>query len=206
MATTAYIRGRWGLQGLRMRPQAILWSDNFGTIDSSSASFALSVPDGTEGTNFIILSDHNRSELSFNKQRIENRQRMINGTMRSYHIADKLTMSVSWEMLPSRSFNKDPYFDENTGEPTAPFLEDHTVDGGAGGAELLEWYENHSGPFWMMLAYDKYTDFEGADKYNYLGQYNEIVQVYFSSFDYDVVKRGATNFDFWNISCSVEEV
>ena len=45
MATTAYIRGRWGLQGLRMRPQAILWSDNFGTIDSSSASFALSVPD-----------------------------------------------------------------------------------------------------------------------------------------------------------------
>lgn len=206
MATTAYIRERWDLNGLRMRPQAILWSDNFGTIDSSSASFVLSVPNGTEGTNFIILSDHNRSELSFNKQRIENRQRMINGTMRSYHIADKLTMSVSWEMLPSRSYNKDPYFDENTGKATATFLEDYTVDGGAGGAELLEWYENHNGPFWMMLAYDKYTNFDGGDKYTHLGEYNQIVQVYFSSFDYDVVKRGGTNFDFWNISCSVEEV
>jgi len=206
MATANYIRGRWSLDGLRMRPQAILWSDNFGTVDSSSASFALAVPDGTEGTNFLILSDHNREELSFSKQRIENKQRMINGSMRSYHIADKLQMSVSWEMLPSRSFNKDPEFNTTTGKPTAASLEYHTVDGGAGGAELLEWYENHPGPFWMLLAYDKYTDFDGADKYDYLGQYNQLVQVYFSSFDYDIIKRGKTNFDFWNISCTVEEV
>jgi hypothetical protein len=209
------MRGRWDLNGLRNRPQAILWSDNFGTIDdtvyinpitSASTSLQLTVPTGTEYDDFIILSDHNRQELSFAKQRIENKQRMINGTMRSYHIADKLQMSVSWDNLPSRSFSKDPLFDENTGKSTASDIELYTVDGGAGGAEILKWYEDHPGPFWMLLAYDKYTDFSGENKYNYLSQYNQIIQVYFSSFDYSVVKRGGTTHDFWNISCTVEEV
>lgn len=215
MANTTYMRGRWDLNGLKNRPQAILWSDNFGTIDdtvyvnpitSASTSLQLTVPTGAEYEDFIILSDHNRKELTFAKQRLENKQRMINGTMRSYHIADKLTMSVSWDNLPSRSFNKAPEFDEDTGKPTATNLEYFTFDGGAGGAEILKWYEDHPGPFWMLLAYDKYTDFSGANQYNYLGQYNQIVQVYFSSFDYNVVKRGGTNHDLWNISCSVEEV
>ena len=30
MATANYIAGRWNLSPLRGRPQAILWSDNFG--------------------------------------------------------------------------------------------------------------------------------------------------------------------------------
>lgn len=188
-----------------MRPQAVLWSDNFGSVDTSaSSSFALAVPDGTEGDSFIILSDDNRSELSFSCERIENRQRMINGTMRSYHIADKLSISWSWEMLPSRSFNKDPLFDIS-GSPTAIDLEDYTSDGGAGGVEILNWYENHQGPFWMYLAYDKYNNFT-SNKYSYLSQYNQLLQVYFASFEYNVVKRGGTNFDFWNISLTLEEV
>lgn len=215
MANTAYMRGRWDLNGLRNRPQAILWSDNFGTIDdtvyinpvtSASTSLQLTVPIGNEYEDFIILSDHNREELSFTKQRIENRQRMINGTMRSYHIADKLQMSVSWQMLPSRSYNKNPDFNDETGKPTASNLELYTVDGGAGGVEILDWYESHPGPFWMMLAYDKYNNFSGEDQYGYLSQYNQMVQVYFSAFDYSVVKRGGTNHDLWNISCTVEEV
>ena len=53
---------------------------------------------------FLILSDHNRGELQFSPIRIEQRQRTVNGRMRSYHIAAKLTISTSWDMLPSRSF------------------------------------------------------------------------------------------------------
>lgn len=205
MASVDYIRGRWALDGLRMRPQAILWSDNFGSIATggASAQFQLAVPDGIEGQDFIILSDDNRSELSFNKERIENRQRMINGTMRSYHVADKLSISWSWDMLPSRAFNSDPLFN-NIGKPSAPELAQYTSDNGAGGVEILDWYENHQGPFWMFLAYDKYNEFS-SNKYSYLAQYNQLVQVYFSSFDYSVVKRGGTNFDFWNISLTLEE-
>lgn len=205
MASTDYIRGRWALNGLRMRPQAILWADNFGSVDTSaSSSFALAVPDGNELEDFIILSDDNRSEISFSCQRIENRQRMINGTMRSYHIADKLSISWSWEMLPSRSFNKDPLFDI-AGNPTAIDLEDYTTDGGSGGVEILNWYETHQGPFWMYLAYDKYNNFS-SNKYSYLAQYNQLLQVYFASFEYEVIQRGGTNFDFWNISLTLEEV
>lgn len=206
MASVDYIRGRWALDGLRMRPQAILWSDNFGSISTggASAQFQLAVPDGVEGEDFVILSDDNRSELSFNKERIENRQRMVNGTMRSYHVADKLSISWSWDMLPSRAFNADPLFN-GVGKPSAPDLAQYTSDNGAGGVEILDWYENHKGPFWMFLAYDKYNEFS-SNKYSYLAQYNQLVQVYFSSFDYSVVKRGGTNFDFWNISLTLEEV
>ena len=213
MATSQYIRGRWALTGLRKRPQAILWSDNFGTVDTTSytdpntgasASLKLAVPTGTEYTNFLILSDHNRSELNFSANRIENRQRMINGTMRSYHVADKMQISFSWDNLPSRSFNKDPLFNSSTGLATATGLSDYTVDGGAGGVELLEWYENHKGAFWMLLAYDKYNEFE-TDKYNYMSQYNQLLQVYFTSFEYTVTKRGGSTYDFWNISVQLEE-
>jgi hypothetical protein len=124
--------------------------------------------------------------------------------MRSYHVADKLSISWSWDMLPSRSFNKDPLFN-NIGKPSASELVQYTSDNGAGGVEILNWYENNQGPFWMYLAYDKYNEFP-TQKYNYLAQYNQLVQVYFSSFDYTVVKRGGTNFDFWNISLTLEEV
>ena len=123
MASVDYIRGRWALNGLRMRPQAVMWSDNFGSLaTSASSNLQLAVPEGVEGSDFIILSDDNRSELSFSMERIENRQRMINGTMRSYHVADKLSISFSWDNLQSSSFNKDPLFNSVDGQPQAPDL------------------------------------------------------------------------------------
>jgi hypothetical protein len=128
--------------------------------------------------------------------------------MRSFHIADKLSMSVSWNLLPSRGYSELADFNESTGlSPDKGTTSEYTADGGAGGVELLEWYENHQGPFWMYLAYDKYTNLDGQDyKYNGLNRYNQIIQVYFSDFNYSVVKRGATNHDLWNISVTLEEV
>ena len=210
MATAAYVSGRKRYQ----RPQAILWSENAGTLTDG-----LYVPTGQEigavssltigGTDqFLILSDHNRSEMSFNSERIEKRERTINGRMRSYHIADKLTMSVSWNMLPSRGYSGLPNFNESTGvSPSEGSTTEYTADGGAGGVELLDWYETHQGPFFMYLAYDKYTNLEGqAYEYTGLNRYNQIIEVYFADFNYSVVKRGATNHDLWNISVTLEEV
>jgi hypothetical protein len=217
MATTGYITGRKRYQ----RPQGILWSENAGTLVNG-----LYVPNGYEiGANtdetdttllnqFLILSDDNRSEMSFTNQRIEQRQRTINGRMRSYHIADKLSMTVSWNMLPSRAYYFNPAFDTTLDAPTEGKSNkykmvdaEYTSDGGAGGVELLDWYENHTGPFWMYLAYDKYSNFGKDDTaYGHLAQYNQIVQVYFADFNYSVIKRGGGNFDFWNISVTLEEV
>jgi hypothetical protein len=146
--------------------------------------------------------------MQFNTQRIEQRQRTINGRMRSYHIADKLTMSVSWNMLPSRGYSGLPNFNSTTGvSPSEGSTTEYTADGGAGGVELLDWYETHQGPFFMYLAYDKYTNLEGQTyEYSGLNRYNQIIEVYFADFNYSVVKRGATNHDLWNISVTLEEV
>lgn len=179
------------------------------------------VPDGYEvgqsikGEDFIVLSDHNRKDISFKPERIEKRERMINGRMRSYHIADKMTISTSWDMLPSRSFSNSPNFN-SSGEESLETRKDnitgqtvsgteYTVDGGAGGNELLEWYQNHTGSFWVFLAYDNLSGFS-VNKYSKLSQYGQVIEMFISSFDYTVTKRGGSNHDFWNVSVTLEEV
>jgi hypothetical protein len=176
-----------------------------GTIKSVNISPTQSMLDDS----FIILSDHNRNEISISNQRIEQKQRMINGSMRSYHIADKINISTSWNLLPSRSFFRDPEFNQTTGKSIYNDVSEfqYTADNGAGGVEMLEWYENHKGPFWVFLSYDKYINFEKNNtQYLHLSEYSQIVQMYISSFDYSIVKRGRANYDMWNISVSLEEV
>ena len=215
MTTSAYMSGRKRYQ----RPQAALWSNNAGTLTGG-----LYVPNGYEVgadtaetdpdllNQFIILSDHNRSELAFTPQRIEQRQRTINGRMRSYHIADKMQISFSWSMLPSRSYYQVAAFDDATGiSPYKNNTQEFTADGGAGGVAILDWYNSHTGPFWMYLAYDNYANFKEDgeivnNSFGHLAQYNEIIQVNFADFNYSVVKRGGDNFDMWNISVTLEEV
>jgi hypothetical protein len=208
MATPAYMNQRKRYQ----RPQSILWSENPGTLTDglyvpTGYEVGGSYPEGADSSlidQFLVLSDHNRSEMDFKAQRIEQRQRTINGRMRSYHIADKLEMTVSWNNLPSRSHANNPDFSYLTGAANAT---EYTADAGAGGVELLDWYENHKGPFWMFLAYDKYKNFSGTENpYSHLSQYNQIIQVYFSNFSYSVARRGGSNHDLWNVSVSLEEV
>lgn len=231
MATSAYMAGRkkYG------RPQAMLWSDNPGTI-KDGFYVPLGNEIGSDGLtdepgSFIILSDDNRSAIDFKPTRIETRERMINGRMRSHHIADKLTISTSWEMLPSRSHFLDPVF-QSTAEyssaigksiydvkylATDPKVSNpqynktgiYTTDGGAGGVDILDWYEKTPRSFWVFLSYDKHTNFkERGDEtpYDNLGKYSQVVEVFFSDFSYTVEKRGGTNYDFWNIQIALEEV
>ena len=197
MATATYLAGRnkYG------RPQAMLFSENPGVLDSG-----FYVPQGTEYEDFLVLSDHNRQQIQFKPNRIENKVRTINGRMRSYHIADKLSISTSWDNLPSRAASAENNIDPTSGQ-TIIGANDlaYTADNGAGGVDLLNWYENHQGSFWVFLAYDKLTNFD-TDRYNKLGRYNEIVEVFFDDFQYDVVNRGRSTHDFWNISLSLEEV
>lgn len=211
MTTSTYMTGRKKYN----RPQAMLWSENSGKLIDG-----LYVPNGLEinadpGSEtdpdnidqFLILSDDNRSPIDFGYNRIEKKERMINGRMRSYHIADKLTISFSYNNLPSRGAYLPNLF-TSTGENREGLVGNnlqHTTDGGAGGVEMLDWYEKHQGSFWCYLAYDKYSVFGKDDSsYAHLPQYNQLVEVFFSDFSYTVNTRG-NNFDFWNISISLEE-
>ena len=197
------------------RPQAMLWSNNPGTVieeinPETGQPEYFYVPSGTEinslagGGDFLILSDDNRQDISVQNNRIETRQRMINGRMRSFHIADKKTFSTGWKMLPSRSFSDNPQFSSN-GTPNLS-LTQHTSDGGAGGVDMLNWYNNNQGSFWLYLAYDNYKNFPSEGQYANMSKYNEVVEVYFSNFNYNIIKRGTSTFDFWDIDVTLEEV
>ena len=202
-----YMQGRTKYR----RPSGMLWSENSGTLQDG-----LYVPNGYEvGADpldvedialldqFLLTTDDNRQTLQFKNERIEKRERMINGRMRSYHIADKLTLSTSWTQIPSRSHDDIPNFDPVTGLSSK---KSYTTDGGAGGADLLEWYDEHKGSFWVFLAYDRKGIFKGtAEPYKHLQQYNQLIEMFISDFSYSVEKRG-NKFDYWNVSVTLEEV
>lgn len=78
------------------------------------------------------ITDHNRSALEVSVERIESKQRMANGTMRKYVIADKRTFSCSWEMLPATTAK--------------------TVDGFWGGTAIETFYNSTTGSFTLELT------------------------------------------------------
>jgi hypothetical protein len=200
MADIEYMSGRKKYA----RPQAVLFSENPGTITESGKrlpdGYEVGAAEGSDGS-FLILSDDNREPVSMSIERIETRERMINGRMRSYHIADKLQLSLSWSMIPSRAFSSSPSFQDNG---TSSATSKYTSDGGAGGADLLKWYEDHPGSFWVFLSYDKPDNFS-TNKYGRLAEYSQVIEMFVSDFSYSIQKRGATNHDFWDVSITLEE-
>ena len=210
----AYHQKRQKFKGQYNRPQAMVWANNAGFVNDSGTKKGASYPWGKEGEDFIITSDHNRSAINVDKMRIENKVRMINGNMRSYHTADKVTINVTWNLLPSRAFQEQVQVStEGKITGTTPYsqepylsspVSEYTADGGAGAVDLVEWYNNTIGPMWVFLSYDSPQNFlNGADPYEMLKHYPHRHQMFFSSFNYSVEKRGL--YDFWNLSCSLEE-
>ena len=92
----------------------------------SIMSFAEVATPGTK----LALSEHNRQPLSVDPERIENRQRMASGRLRSWWIADKKKWSVSWTDLPHADAS--------------------TVDGKMGAESLEQFYYNHPDEFLVM--------------------------------------------------------
>lgn len=79
------------------------------------------------------ITDHNRSDLSVDVERIEEATRMANGTLRKYIVADKRSFSCSWDDLP-----------HNAG---------FTVDGFWGKNEIENWYDTVPGDFELKLFF-----------------------------------------------------
>lgn len=131
----------------------------------------------------LYLTDDNRGPIQVTPERIESRRRMIDGTMRSVHVADKYSFSTSWENIPSRKLNGSDSI---------------TSDGFGAGIDIKDWYDSNYDSFWMLLVYDNDdsgTVSAGVEKYN----------VFFDNFDFNVVKRGQFN-DLWDVSIDLVEV
>ena len=170
------------------RPALMIFSnDEPITVTASIGKYDLGA---TAGTDYLYLTDDNRSDLNIVTDRIETRKRMINGTMRSYHVADKKTFSVNWKELPSSRIG----ISETNKTSDSKW---------AAGKQMADWYEAHPSSFWMLLVYD------GNDAINAsltpLKYSVEKYNVFFDSFNFTVVTRG-TQYDHWNVSMSLEEV
>lgn len=125
----------------------------------------------------LTLSEHGRKEFQISNERIENSKRMVDGTLRKNFIVSKETVSTSWDNLPSR--------------------DDKTVDNGAGGASLKNFYDKVRGRITLTYAYDESGTGTGGTMY-----------VMIKNFSYTVVKRATSspNFDLVSASIEFEEV
>ena len=74
---------------------------------------------------FRRVTEHNRSEFNNRTLRVEQSQRMANGILRKYVVADKQQWDISWSMLPS--------------------YRNETVDGAWAAEDLKTFYESAAG-------------------------------------------------------------
>jgi hypothetical protein len=56
-----------------------------------------------DNVNWQKLTDHNRDPIDISTEIIETQARMANGKMRKYIVAQKKTISVSWNYVPSKT-------------------------------------------------------------------------------------------------------
>lgn len=142
-------------------------------------------------TDTLKLTEHNRQPVSFNTARIEKIQRMSNGSLRKFFVADKRTITVSWNMLPS--------------------YKAMTIDGGMGALDLKAFYNGTAAKATAALS--------GQTNFDLLVRYGagtvgttEVIPVIFSSFSIELLKRNVkektadTAQEFWNVSLSMEEI
>ena len=94
------------------------------------------------------LTDHNRQPISYSPQRIEQSQRMANGTMRKMVIANKAVYDISWTDVPSAT----QVIAAQSGKVLPSYQP--TVDGNYGAGFLKAFYEeNVFQPVWIKLTY-----------------------------------------------------
>ena len=125
------------------------------------------------------VTEHNRSQLSVDSMRIEQTQRMSNGTLRKFHIADKKRFSVSWSMLPT--------------------YRTHTVDGYWGAEDLRTFYASDEGKGTFSIRVNFAKDGTNQSSSGY-----EEYTVSFTDCSFVVVKRGIQA--HWDVSMTMEEV
>lgn len=179
MATTT-------LQRIWTRPALMIFTEAAPTVvNANSGQYDL----GTAGSNYLYLTDDGRSQMQVAIERIEYKKRMINGRMRSYHVADKKTFSVSWKDLPSQK--------NELSEVRFSGL----TTGWASCQEMLTWHTDHPNSFFLNLVYDTPEANQDTPLRYKLETYN----VFFDDFSYTVTKRGQTH-DLWDISMTLVEV
>jgi hypothetical protein len=126
------------------------------------------------------LTEHNRSPISVDTERLEKTARMANGSLRKLFIADKKNVSTSWTMVPSYSTM--------------------TVDGGWGAENIKDFYlsAKGQGTFNVKIAYNSTRTETFAASFTSCS---------FNMIRRNVKENSAdTAQAFWDVSIALEEV
>lgn len=149
-----------------------------GSILQIQAKDLLATPAGTTSV-WNKVTEHNRSAFTMTPQRIERVQRMSNGTLRKYHIADKYQFNLGWEMLPS--------------------YRTLTVDGAWGAEDLRSFYNSPEGKSTFKIRVNIAKNGTSQEASGY-----EEYTVNITSCTLAIAKRGIQ--PHWSVSLSMEEV
>lgn len=113
---------------------------------------SLTNPPGASAAGWIELTEHNRQPIDFSYEKIEREQRMANGYLRKYVVAQKRNLSIDWEMVPSVSSVQTKITTGSTS--LVDTVSNLTVDGKPGGAWLKEFYESNVYiPIWIRVIH-----------------------------------------------------
>jgi hypothetical protein len=131
------------------------------------------------GTTWNQISDHGRDPLEISVERIENAQRMADGTLRRYVVAKKHTFQCTWAGLPSVA-----------GVQLANGKEASWVE---------NFHDTVNGSFLVRLraGSDRDTTFTGTQ--------GTIYTMMITDFSKTIGKR-STAYDFWDIDITLSEV
>ena len=157
-----------------------------------------------DGATWYDLTDHNRQPIAYSPQRIEQAQRMANGTMRKFVVANKAIYDISWQAVPSASQT----ISSQSGISIPSYQP--TVDGKMGAGFMKAFYDSYNlRPVWLKLTFA--TD--NATGTSHLPSQlaapstgnHQILQVFMTNFTYTINKR-FTLIDYVDVTMEFTEV
>lgn len=144
------------------------------------------------GSTWYKLTDHNRQPIDITPELIEAQNRMANGSLRKYVIAQKNKISTSWDFLP-----------------TAPT---ETVDGNYAGAWIESFYKSNINlPIYVKIVQSEIDPDASTNSvpfnYNFKSALtgSKTYQVFITNFSKIIRKRTSVS-DYVDISIEFTEI
>ena len=150
------------------------------------------------------LTDHNRDPIQYSPQRIEQVQRMANGTMRKMVIANKSIYDVTWKNVPTatQTISSQSGFNIPSYKPT--------VDGNYGAGFIKAFHDTYVfQPVWIKLTFATDSATGNSHVPSKLASpstgNHQIINAFITDFKYTINKR-LTYLDYVDVTLQFTEV
>jgi len=136
-----------------------------------------------DNVNWQKLTDHNRDPIDISTEIIETQARMANGKMRKYIVAQKKTISVSWNYVPSKT--------------------SETVDKNYSAAWLESFYKSNVGsPIYLKVVA---SELDSSGNFVTAQNGSEVYTVFMEKFSKSIINRTKVS-DYVSMSIDFTEV